>query len=185
MPDTPTFNSREAVDFVIIGSGAAGGILAKELSTAGFKTVVLEQGKYRKSNEFTHDEIKYFLNGELLGGGPRESGMTFRAAGDAEPLLNTATPVDPAMYARTVGGSSVIFSAHLWRMRPIDFNERSVLGEIEGPTSRIGQFPMKSWNRTTARLSGTWGYRVHRVTPNLHAPDHFRCRLYPSILPAP
>ena len=32
------------VDYVIIGSGAAGGIMAKQLSTAGFSVVVLEQG---------------------------------------------------------------------------------------------------------------------------------------------
>ena len=76
-----TFNTREAVDFVIIGSGAAGGILAKELSTAGFSTVVLEQGKHRKAPEFTHDEIKYFLNGEMI-----------RAAGRASPACRFARP---------------------------------------------------------------------------------------------
>src|ERR1039457_7057708 len=32
------------VDFIVIGSGAAGGIMAKELSVAGFSVVVLEQG---------------------------------------------------------------------------------------------------------------------------------------------
>jgi choline dehydrogenase-like flavoprotein len=47
------------VDFVVIGSGAAGGIMAKELSTAGFSVVVLEQGgwgKYGKEHEYTKDE---------------------------------------------------------------------------------------------------------------------------------
>ena len=129
MPDTPTFNTREEVDFVVIGSGAAGGIIAKELSTAGFSTVVLEQGKYRKTPEFTHDEIKYFLNGEIIGKGPRETGMSFRDDASKEPQMGQR---DPALYGRTVGGSSVLFSAHLWRMRPIDFMERSVLGAIDG-----------------------------------------------------
>jgi choline dehydrogenase-like flavoprotein len=40
------FSPREEVDFAIIGSGAAGGVLAKELSTAGFSVLVLEQGPY-------------------------------------------------------------------------------------------------------------------------------------------
>ena len=31
-----TYPTREAVDFVIVGSGAAGGVMAKELSGAGF-----------------------------------------------------------------------------------------------------------------------------------------------------
>ena len=35
------FDTRMEVDFVIIGSGAAGGVIAKELSTAGFDVVVL------------------------------------------------------------------------------------------------------------------------------------------------
>lgn len=126
----PEYNTREEVDFVIIGSGAAGGIIAKELSTAGFSTVVLEQGKYRKTSDFTHDEIKFFLNGEWFGAGPRESGMSFRENAEDEP--QTGGQQDPALYAKTVGGSSVVFSAHFWRMRPIDFNERSVLGSIEG-----------------------------------------------------
>ena len=39
-----TYALDDAVDFVIIGSGSAGGILAKELATNGFKVVVLEQG---------------------------------------------------------------------------------------------------------------------------------------------
>src|SRR5947208_306924 len=40
----PQFTPATEVDFVIIGSGAAGGIMAKQLSTAGLKVVVLEQG---------------------------------------------------------------------------------------------------------------------------------------------
>ncbi len=92
-------------------------------------TVVLEQGKYRKAPEFTHDEIKYFLKGELMGRGPRDSGMSFRDDESKEALSGRR---DPIIYAKTVGGSSVVFSAHFWRMRPVDFNERSVLGAMDG-----------------------------------------------------
>ena len=38
------FEDKTAVDFVIVGAGGAGGIVAKELSTARFQVVVLEQG---------------------------------------------------------------------------------------------------------------------------------------------
>jgi glycine/D-amino acid oxidase-like deaminating enzyme len=33
--------SRNEIDFVIVGAGAAGGVIAKELATAGFRIVVL------------------------------------------------------------------------------------------------------------------------------------------------
>jgi len=71
------FATRKAVDFVVIGSGSAGGILAKELSTAGFDVVVLEQGPYRKAADFTHDELSVLFRNELLGGGPEVNGQTF------------------------------------------------------------------------------------------------------------
>ena len=131
MADTPTFSPREEVDFVIIGSGSAGGIIAKELSTAGFKTVVLEQGPYRTQADFHHDEIAVMINGEFGGGGPAVSGQTFRSDSSAEAVSPNA-PFPPVYYAQTVGGSSVQFSAHFLRMREIDFKERSVLGPIAG-----------------------------------------------------
>ena len=123
------FETREEVDFAIIGSGSAGGILAKELSTAGFSVVVLEQGPYRKASDFTHDELSVLVRSELLGGGPEVHGQTFR-----HHASETATrPFEsPVRYARGVGGSSVHFTANFWRLRPIDFKERSLLGPISG-----------------------------------------------------
>ena len=56
-----TFPTNQAVDFLVLGAGAAGGVVAKELSTAGFSVVVLEQGPYLHEEDFTHDEIKYTI----------------------------------------------------------------------------------------------------------------------------
>jgi choline dehydrogenase-like flavoprotein len=38
------FKTSKRVDFVVIGAGAAGAIVAKELALAGFQVIVLEQG---------------------------------------------------------------------------------------------------------------------------------------------
>ncbi len=51
MAEVVTFPSREPVDFVIIGSGAAGGVMAKELSTAGHSVVLLEQGPHLQAGD--------------------------------------------------------------------------------------------------------------------------------------
>src|SRR5258708_17890049 len=56
------FETATAVDFVVIGAGAAGGVVAKELSTAGFQVVVLEQGPHLHEKDFSHDEIHYARN---------------------------------------------------------------------------------------------------------------------------
>ena len=39
-----SYRPSDLVDFVIVGAGAAGGVVAKQLSTAGFSVVLLEQG---------------------------------------------------------------------------------------------------------------------------------------------
>jgi len=129
MPDSPAFPLDEPVDFVIVGSGSAGGILAKELSTSGHDVVVLEQGPYRKAADFHHDELAVIFRDELLGGGTRASGQTFR---HDETETATRPRRQPAEYAQTVGGSSAHFTANFWRFRDIDFRERSALGSIAG-----------------------------------------------------
>lgn len=124
-----TFPLDEPVDFVVVGSGSAGGIIAKELSTSGFKVVVLEQGPYRTAADFSHDELSVLLFGELSSGGNRANQQTFRD----DPGKAAAVPQEmPAHYAQTVGGSSVHFTANFWRLRESDFRERSMLGSISG-----------------------------------------------------
>ena len=124
-----TFPLDEPVDFVIVGSGSAGGIIAKELSTNGFKVVVLEQGPYRKATDFRHDELAVNYLGELTGGDHHANQQTFR--NDASKVAEVRT-TQPAYYAQGVGGSSVHFTANFWRLRESDFKERSMLGPISG-----------------------------------------------------
>lgn len=122
----------EAVDFVIVGSGSAGGILAKELSTGSFSVVVLEQGPFREAKDFTHDEFEIFMMSGLAGGAAHARNQTFRDDENKVAEVQTRQGPAPAFYAPGVGGSSVHFSANFWRLREIDFNERSVHGAISG-----------------------------------------------------
>ena len=126
----PGFDTRTAVDFVVVGSGAAGGILAKELSVGGFDVVVLEQGPYRRPGQFSHDELGVFFKGDLTTHPLWNDPQTFRATEMEKAEIGVAAP--PAFYARTVGGSSVHFSGNFWRLHPADFRERTLLGPIEG-----------------------------------------------------
>lgn len=119
-----TFRPSDEVDFVIVGSGAAGGIVAKELSTRGHTVVVLEQGPRLSEKDFGHGELKYWINQELVSRNP----VSFRA----RPTQEAKEGQGGVYYARMVGGSSVHFTANFWRFRPIDFQEASALGTIAG-----------------------------------------------------
>jgi choline dehydrogenase-like flavoprotein len=136
--DRTRFANDKAVDFVIVGSGSAGGVIARELSAAGFDIVVLEQGPFRTAADFTHDELDVMFNGDLLGGPAPTAGQTFRD--DESKVAEPGQFRQPAEYAKTVGGSSVHFSANYWRFREIDFRERSALGAIEG--SNFADWPI-------------------------------------------
>jgi len=121
------YRESDEVDFVVVGSGAAGGVIARELSQAGFDVVVMEQGPRLSPQDFEHDELKYwFLNGIL--NSPEDSPQTFRRRpGDTAERVRDFNSL---FYARIVGGSSNHFTANYWRFRPVDFNERSLLGGI-------------------------------------------------------
>ena len=125
-PDMPKYKTSDEVDFVIVGSGAAGGILAKELSQNGFRVVVLEQGPYLTEADFSHNEIK-ILNEDLLTNHPKLQPNTFRKTPN-----DVAKPQRALVYGRLVGGTSVHFTANFWRLHEIDFVERSKVGPIAG-----------------------------------------------------
>ena len=120
------YKPSDEVDFVIVGSGAAGGVLAKELSTNGFRVVVLEQGPYLTENDFTHNEVKVFAE-HLLTNNPKIRPTTFRKT----PQDKTKTQ-QSILYGTCVGGSSVHFTANFWRFHEIDFIEHSKVGDIAG-----------------------------------------------------
>jgi choline dehydrogenase-like flavoprotein len=123
------YRDRDQVDFAIVGSGSAGGVIARELSRAGLSVVLFEQGPRLWPSDLKHDELKYWF----LGGMTNDAGVnpqTFRSDPGGEAQLQLVRP--PLWYARTVGGGSMHYTANYWRFHEIDFIERSALGAIPG-----------------------------------------------------
>ena len=124
--NSPRYSANDEVDFLVVGAGAAGGVVAKELSVAGFSVVVLEQGPYLHEKDFSHDEIKYSQL-RALTNDPKIQPVTYRKS-EAEP----AKRIKAIEYGRQVGGGSVHFTANYWRFHESDFRERSLFGAVAG-----------------------------------------------------
>ncbi len=123
----------ERADAVIVGAGAGGGIVAKELAAAGWNVILLERGPWLKT--FGHLETRdaWVTGVDDVPFGPQPSEVRTVRRTDRDPA-RVVKPRDslygtlPAM----VGGGSVYYGAMAWRFRPETFRLRSLLGAVEG-----------------------------------------------------
>ena len=125
-PPQRTYKLTEVVDFLIIGCGASGSIIARELSRNGFSVVVLEQGPWLDRKQFTHDEYRVQVQ-NLLTNSQQKQPTTFRKTAQ-----DKAAKQQAVVYGRIVGGGTVHFTANYWRFHEIDFIEASKKGTIAG-----------------------------------------------------
>jgi gluconate 2-dehydrogenase alpha chain len=112
--------ATEKTDVVIVGVGAAGGILAAELGKAGMKVIGLERGPRLTTADFNpHDELRYFQRLDLRPN-PKRQPVTWRPNANAR-----ATPVPRQDYGNQAGGGTVHYGSVSWRMHEDDFRARS------------------------------------------------------------
>jgi len=122
------------VNAVVIGAGAAGGIVAKELATAGLSVVLLERGKWYTSADCRKDDLRNQRT-SVLGNafGPDDVGNP-RVWIDSRGKANTVLPSEGAYQnnAACVGGGTLSYGAQAWRYMPQDFRMRSIYGAPSG-----------------------------------------------------
>ncbi|MBN2815177.1 MAG: GMC family oxidoreductase [Campylobacterales bacterium] len=167
-------------DICIIGSGAGGSPVAYELANAGYKVVVLEKGNYYTEEDFSKDEVavcrrelytpplheqkhiinEYSASGKYTRYDGEESGWNF-------------------WNGSMVGGSSNLMSGYFHRMKPNDFELRSVYGEIKG--ANVVDWPisyeeLEPYYEKVERIIGVSGkvkehtYQEPRSTPDFPYP---------------
>ena len=101
------YSDAEQVDYLIVGCGAAGGVLAQRLSRAGFRVVALEAGPFWDTErDWVSDEAG---SHKLYWEDPRVTGGT-------DPLALGANNS-----GKGVGGSTVHWAAFTPRFHPSDF----------------------------------------------------------------
>ncbi len=86
-------------DIVVIGSGAGGAVVAKELAEKGFGVIIVEEGKYYTRKDFSGKAAESFRKFY------RNKGLTFA-------IGNTIIPIP---MGKMVGGSTAINTGTSWR----------------------------------------------------------------------
>ena len=122
------------VNAVVVGAGAAGGIVARELATAGLSVVLLERGKWYTANDCRKDDLRNQRT-TVLGNafGPEDEGNP-RVWVDSRGEANVVLPSEGAYQnnAACVGGGTLSYGAMAWRFMPQDFRMRSTYGAPRG-----------------------------------------------------
>jgi gluconate 2-dehydrogenase alpha chain len=139
--------ATQKTDVVIVGVGAAGGILAAELAKAGMKVIGLERGPRHATADFAAlDELRYFQRQDLRPHAKRQP-VTWRpnrrARANAIPVLN---------YGNQAGGGTVHYGAVSWRLHEDDFRARSQTIERYGVSAIPKDSSIADWPLTYADL---------------------------------
>jgi choline dehydrogenase-like flavoprotein len=110
-------SKKEIFDVVVIGSGAGGAVVAKELGESGISVAVLEAGKrYNPYNDYLTDRSDFELKGRGI----------FEPQDDRRDVYTTGG-ANGFSYNRTkgVGGSTLQYAAMSPRLHESDFRVRS------------------------------------------------------------
>ena len=122
------------VNAIVVGAGAAGGIVAKELAVAGLSVVLLERGPWYTAYDCRKDDLRNQRT-TVLGNafGPEDDGNP-RVWVDGAGQPHIALPSEGAYQnnAACVGGGTLSYGAQAWRYLPQDFRMRSTYGAPPG-----------------------------------------------------
>ncbi|MGH9650138.1 MAG: GMC family oxidoreductase N-terminal domain-containing protein, partial [Terriglobales bacterium] len=124
------------VNAVVIGAGAGGGIVAKELAVAGLSVVLLERGKWYSPFECRKDDLRnqrVSALGAAFGPDDERYVRVFVDANGEEHLVRPSEG-DYHNNAACVGGGTFSYGALAWRFMEKDFRMRSTYGAVEGST---------------------------------------------------
>jgi choline dehydrogenase-like flavoprotein len=132
-----TYKPTDEVDFVIVGSGAAGGVMARELSRNGYSVVVLEQGPWLNERDFNHDDFWGLSHPDKALTNSRKDQPGTRRKTDKD----EAKPGGWNNYGRVVGGGTVHFTANYWRFPELEFEQATRFGVPDGST--VADWPIR------------------------------------------
>ena len=124
------------VNAVIVGAGAAGGIVAKELAQAGLSVVLLERGPWYSAFDCRKDDLRNQRTSVLGNAFGPDDERNPRVAIDLQGRPHVVRASGPAYSnnAACVGGGTASYGAMAWRYMERDFRMRSTYGHVPGST---------------------------------------------------
>ncbi len=153
-PNLPLQIERETFDVCIIGSGAAGGIAAKQLTERGLRVVVLERGDWVSPTRFRTHTMPYQLpyRGFRTGHGTNDY-TGFLYAPHPSTSDKSGEEIDYALLP-AVGGKTLLWDAFSWR-----FGERDFKGRTAGDDWPISYHHLAPFYDQAERFMGVSGSR--------------------------
>lgn len=128
--------ANKHVNAIVVGAGAGGGVVAKELAVNGLSVVLFERGGW--------PDYDKHINDELISQRIQILGSAFGPDGDIHPRVRidddgTRRVVKPSSWdynhvAACVGSGTVSYGAMAWRYMPEDFKMKSTYGALEDST---------------------------------------------------
>jgi choline dehydrogenase-like flavoprotein len=141
----PTIEWRDVgghYDAVVVGAGAGGGVAACVLAEAGMRVLLVERGRWLKSDELRPDHLR-----------SHRLALGYRSTIEPPPVWNPRVFVGAAAEtvvwptesrwhnnAMMVGGGTRVYGAQAWRFCPEDFRMASTYGVPAG--SSLADWPI-------------------------------------------
>jgi hypothetical protein len=159
-------------DVIVIGAGAAGGVMACKLAEGGRSVLLLERGR---EVSYAHDGHRDHLRNHRLSAHGHNTGPDItgnpRVYVDLDGTEHTVPP-HHGLYmnnASGVGSATVVYGAQAWRFHPDDFRMASLYGVPDG--SSLVDWPIGydelapyygwiEWEMGVSGEGGTGGYRA-------------------------
>lgn len=128
--------ANEHVNAIVVGAGAGGGVVAKELAVNGLSVMLFERGDWPVYDKHINDELISQRVQALDSAYGPDWKKNPRVLVDQEGNRKIVTPATGSYNhnAACVGSGTVTYGAMAWRFMPEDFRLKTIYGEVEGST---------------------------------------------------
>ena len=128
--------ANKHVNAIVVGAGAGGGIVAKELAVNGFSVILFERGDWTVYDQGINDELisqRCQALDSRYGPDWKKNPRVLVYPDDRRVVVNPSKGGYNHV-AACVGSGTVSYGAMAWRFMPEDFKLKTVYGAVEGST---------------------------------------------------